>query len=93
MYDEILSFTRDNPYRDDAHLKLADLAMSEHRSNEAFKQYDELAHEATKPALQAESSLKAGILAHELGQDDNASALLTRAISLPGASAEVRATP
>ena len=90
VYDNILSFTNDNPYRDDAHIKLAELAMSEHHPNEAFKQYDALAHEATKPALQADASLKAGILAHEIGQDDTASALLTRAISLPGASSTVR---
>ena len=90
VYDEILSFTKDNPYRDDAHLKLAELAISEHHPNEAFKQYDALSHEAAKPALQADSSLKAAILAHETGQDDTAMALLTRAISLPGASATVR---
>ena len=90
VYDNILSFTTDNPYRDDAHLKLGELATSEHHPNEAFKQYDALAHDAAKPALQAESSLKAGILAHEIGQDETATALLTRAISLPGASATVR---
>ena len=90
VYDNVLSFTTDNPYRDDAHIKLGELALSEHHPNEAFKQYEALAHEAAKPALQAESSLKAGILAHEIGQDDTASSLLTRAISLPGASATVR---
>ena len=90
VYDNILSFGNDNPYRDDAHLKLAELAMGEHHSNEAFKQYEALAHDAAKPALQADSALKAGILAHEIGQDDTASTLLTRAISLPGATATVR---
>ena len=90
VYEEVLAVTKDNPYRDDAHLKLAELAMSDHHPNEAFKQYDALAREAVKPALQADSSLKAAILAHETGQDDTAMALLTRAISLPGASASVR---
>ncbi len=90
VYEEILSFPKDNPYRDDAHLKLAELAMTQHRPNEAFKEYDALSREATKPALQADSALKAGILAHELGQEDTALSLLTRAISLPGATAQVR---
>lgn len=90
VYDEILAVTKDNPYRDDAHLKLAELAMNEHHPNDAFKQYEALSREATKPTLQADASLKAGILAHEIGQDDTAMSLLTRAISVPGVSGQVR---
>ena len=91
VYENVLSFTQDNPYRDDAHLKLAELAMNQRRPNDAFKQYEALSREASKPVVQADSSLRAGILAHELGQDDAAMTLLSHAASLPGGSAQLRA--
>ncbi len=91
VYEEILTVTKDNPYRDDAHLALANLAMSQHHPNEAFKEYDALSREGMRPGLQAEASLKAGLLAKDLGQNDNALALLTRAASLSGSNAAVRA--
>ncbi len=63
VYEEILAVTKDNPYRDDAHLALANIALSQHHPNEAFKEYDALSREGTHPGLQAEASLKAGLLA------------------------------
>ncbi len=91
VYEEILAVTKDNPYRDDAHLALANLAMSQHHPNEAFKEYEALSREGTRPGLQAEASLKAGLLAKDLAQNDTALALFNRAASLSGANAAVRA--
>ena len=91
VYDDIINTTGENPYRDAARLALANLAVSQKRFEEAFKQYEGLSREAAKPELQAESSLKAGILANDLDQKDTALALYKRAIELPGATAQVRA--
>lgn len=90
VYEDILAIVANNPYRDEAHLALARLAIAQKHPNDAFKQYEALSREASKPALQAESALKAGLLARELDQNDAAEALLTRAADAPGASAAVR---
>lgn len=90
VYDDIINTTGENPYRDAARLSLANLAVSQKRFGEAFKQYEGLSREAAKPELQAESSLKAGVLASDLDQKDTALALFKRAIELPGATAQVR---
>lgn len=90
VYEDILNVTGPNPYRDEAHLALARLATDQKRPNEAFKQYEALSREASKPALQAESALKAGLLARELEQNDTADSLLTRAAELPAATASIR---
>ena len=91
VYDDIINTPGENPYRDAARLASANLAVSEKRFNEAFKQYEGLSREAAKPELQAESSLKAGILASDLDQKDTALSLFKRATELPGATAQVRA--
>jgi TolA-binding protein len=91
VYEDIVSITTNNPFRDDARLALAHLAMADKHLADAFKQYEALSREATKPALQAEASLKAGLLARDLNQPETAAALFTRATSLAGASAAVRA--
>ncbi len=91
VYDDIINAQGDNLYRDAARLAMANLAVSQKRFGEAFKQYEGLSREAAKPELQAESSLKAGILASDLDQKDTALGLFKRAIELPGATAQVRA--
>jgi TolA-binding protein len=91
VYEDIVSISGNNPYRDDARLALAHLAILDKHPADAFKQYEALSREATKPALQAECSLKAGLLARELNQNETAAALFTRATTLPSASAAVRA--
>jgi TolA-binding protein len=90
VYQNILAVTGNNPYRDDAHLALARIAVAAKQPNEALKQYEALSREATKPALQAESALKAGLLARELQQNDTAMALFTRAAEMPAASPAIR---
>jgi TolA-binding protein len=92
VYEDILSVpAKNNPYRDEAHLSLARLAVAQKHPNDAFKQFEALSREAAKPELRAESTLKAGLLAKELGQNETALALLTNAPTLPGASAAMRA--
>jgi TolA-binding protein len=91
VYEEILTVSANNPFRDDARLALAHIAVTDKHPADAFKQYEALSREAAKPALQAESSLKAGLLARELNQNDTAGTLFVRATTLAGASAAVRA--
>ena len=90
VYEEILTVTKDNPYRDDAHLALAKIALEQRHPNEAFREYDALSREAVRPGLQAEASLKAGLLAKDLNQAETALALLARAASLAGDNNAVR---
>ncbi len=59
--------------------------------NEAFKEYEALSREGTRPGSRRRPSLKAGLLAQDLDQNDTALALFKRAASLPGANAAVRA--
>ena len=91
VYEDIAAIATNNPYRDEARLALAHLAMADKHLADAFKQYEALSREATKPALQADASLKAGLLARDLNQPETAAALFTRATNLAGASAAVRA--
>ncbi len=91
VYESILTVTKDNPYRDESRLALATMAVNDKHYNEAFKQYEALSREATKPGLQADASYKAGLLARDLGQNDTAAVLYARAIGLPGSGAGVRA--
>jgi TolA-binding protein len=91
VYEDIVGVGGNNPYRDDARLALAHRAITDKHPADAFKQYEALSREAAKPALQAEASLKAGLLARELDQNETAAALFTRATTLSGASVAVRA--
>jgi TolA-binding protein len=91
VYEDIVAIGGNNPYRDDARLALAHLAVMDKHPADAFKQFEALSREAAKPSLQAEASLKAGLLARELNQNETAAALFTRATTLAGASAAVRA--
>lgn len=91
VYEEVVGVSSNNPYRDDARLALARLAVAQKHPNEALKQFEALSREATKPALQAESALKAGLIARELGQLDTAGTLFNRAATLPAATAAIRA--
>ena len=91
IYLDIVAIGTNNPYRDDARLALARIALAGKKQEDAFKQYEALSREASKPSLQAESSLKAGLLAVDLNQPEIAASLFTHAINLSGASAAVRA--
>lgn len=91
IYEKILTLPSNALYRDEARLALARIALADKRTADAFTLYDSLSRDAQKTALQAEASLRAALLARELNQNDAAAALLTRAISMPTASAAVRA--
>jgi TolA-binding protein len=91
IYERILTLPNNALYRDEARLALARIALADKRTADAFTLYDGLSRDAQKTALQAEAALRAALLARELNQNDAAAALLTRAISLPAASAAVHA--
>ena len=60
-----------NPYRDDARLAAGfDSRSRAGRKTDALKQYEALANETGKPALKAEATVRAGLVAVDLQRDE-----------------------
>jgi TolA-binding protein len=95
IYQQVAEVKNPNPYREDARATAGAIAQARGRKTDAFKQYEALANETQKPALKAEATVRAGLLAVELEQPEKgkidkamgekAMALLQRGRSLPGA--------
>ncbi len=97
LYTNVLAVPGTNPYRDTARTSLAREYLVEKQLAEALKQYEELARETARPALRAEATIKAGLLAREIAAQNEAKSaaatalnekavqLLTRGIALPEA--------
>jgi tetratricopeptide (TPR) repeat protein len=84
IYERIAEIGGDNPYRDFARLSLGTQAYAEGRKLEALRQFEALSRDASKETLKAEATLKAGLLASELGQFDAATGFLQKVIDWPG---------
>jgi TolA-binding protein len=95
IYLQVAEVKNPNPYREDARLTGATLALARGRKTDAFRQYEALSNETQKPALKAEAAVRAGLLAVDLQQPekgkidramgDKALALLQKARGLPKA--------
>ncbi|MFN2542897.1 MAG: tol-pal system YbgF family protein [Chthoniobacterales bacterium] len=95
LYAQIAEVKDSNPYREDARRTAAAIALTRGRKADALRHYEALAAEAEKPALRAEATVRAGLLAIDLQQPekgkidkamgDKAMALLQRGRSLPEA--------
>jgi TolA-binding protein len=95
IYVQVTEAKNPNPYREDARATAATLALARGRKNDALKQYEALANETQKPALKAEATVRAGLIALDLQQTgkgkldkamgDKAMTLLQRGRSLPEA--------
>jgi TolA-binding protein len=95
IYQQVAEAKNPNPYREDARATAASIALARGRKNDAFKQYEALASETQKPALKAEATVRAGLLAVDLAQTEKgnidkatvekAMALLQKGRSLPEA--------
>jgi TolA-binding protein len=95
IYLQVAEVKNPNPYREDARLTGATLALARGRKTDAFRQYEALSNETQKPALKAETAVRAGLLAVDLQQPekgkidkamgDKALALLQKARTLPKA--------
>ncbi len=82
-YEELLTFTDNNPFREASRLGLALLLADSGRKNEAAAQYDALIKETSKPALKAEATVRQGLLLQEAGNGEKAVAAFNRALQMP----------
>lgn len=82
-YEDVLTVTDNNPFREASRLSLARLLASVGRRTDAIAQYDALIKETTKPALKAESTVRQALLLQEAGKTDKAVAAFNRAIAMP----------
>lgn len=94
-YQQVLEAKGANPYREDSRLAAATLALARGRKPDALRNLEALASETQKPALKAEATVRAGIVAADLtqpergkidkGMSDKALALLQKGRALPEA--------
>jgi TolA-binding protein len=81
-YTDVAKFAGKNPYRDAARLSLAYFALENNQRQQAFDLFSQLGIDAAKPTVKAEALTRAGILAADLKQKDNADQLFKAAIAL-----------
>lgn len=81
-YQDVIKYKDKNPYYDAARLSLAYFALDENRKQEALNLFSQLGQDATKPAVRAEALTRAGILAADLKQKDQADQLFKAAMAL-----------
>src|ERR1700736_611014 len=81
-YEDVAKFVGKNPYRDAARLSLAYFALENNQKQQAFDLFSQLGIDAAKPTVKAEALTRAGILAADLKQKDNADQLFKAAIAL-----------
>src|SRR5580692_9629903 len=74
-YGDVAKFTGKNPYRDAARLSLAYFALENNQKQQAYELFSQLGTDAVKPAVKAEALTRAGILAADLKQKENADQL------------------
>jgi TolA-binding protein len=69
-YQQVAEVKNPNPYRDDARLAAGTIALARGRKADAFRNYEALANETQKPALKAEATVRAGMVAVDLQQNE-----------------------
>ena len=95
IYQQVAEAKNPNPYREDARVTAGSIALSRGRKADALRQYEALGNETQKPAVKAEATVRAGLIAVDLeqtdkgkidkGMSDKAIALLQKGKSLPEA--------
>ncbi len=70
LYQQVAEVKNPNPYRDDARLAAGSIALARGRKADAFRNYEALANETQKPALKAEATVRAGMVAVDLQQTE-----------------------
>ena len=70
VYQLVAEVKNPNPYRDDARLAAGTIALARGRKADAFRNYEALANETQKPALKAEATVRAGMVAVDLQQNE-----------------------
>ena len=74
LYQQVAEVKNPNPYRDDARLAAGTIALSRGRKTDALRNYEALANETQKPALKAEATVRAGLVAVDLQQTEKGKA-------------------
>lgn len=82
IYQQVADAKDPNPYREDARETAARIANSRGRKADALRQYEALSNETKKPALKAEATVRAGLIALELVQSDKDKAMAEKAMAL-----------
>ena len=85
IYQQVAEVKNPNPYRDDARLAAGSIALARGRKADAFRNYEALANETEKPALKAEATVRAGMVAVDLQQTEKGKidkAMAEKALSL-----------
>ncbi|HEX8489724.1 MAG TPA: tetratricopeptide repeat protein, partial [Chthoniobacterales bacterium] len=85
LYQQVADTKNPNPYREDARMAAGTIALARGRKSDAFRNYEALANETQKPALKAEATVRAGMVAIDLIGTDKAKAdkaMLEKALSL-----------
>lgn len=82
IYQQVADAKNPNPYREDARETAARIANARGRKADALRQYEALSNETQKPALKAEATVRAGLIALELVQSDKDKAMAEKAIAL-----------
>jgi TolA-binding protein len=95
VYQQVIDAKNPNPFREDARLAAGTIALARGRKADALRHYEALANETQKPALKAEATVRAGMVAVDLMQTekgkldkamaDKAMNLLQKGRSLPEA--------
>ena len=71
IYQQVAEAKNPNPYREDARETAARIALTRGRKPDALRQYEALSNETQKPALKAEVTVRAGLIALDLIQASN----------------------
>ena len=70
LYLQVAEAKNPNPFREDARMAAGSILLARGRRTDALRQYEALAKEAGKPALKAEATVRAGLVALDLTQAD-----------------------
>ncbi len=82
IYQQVAEAKNPNPYREDARETAARIANARGRKADALRQYEALSNETQKPALKAEATVRAGLIALELIQSDKDKGMADKAMTL-----------
>ncbi|MFL6590115.1 MAG: tetratricopeptide repeat protein [Chthoniobacterales bacterium] len=85
LYQQVAETKNPNPYREDARMAAGTIALAKGRKLDAFRNYEALANETQKPALKAEATVRAGMVAIDLQQTEKGKAdkaMMEKAVSL-----------
>jgi TolA-binding protein len=85
LYQQVAETKNPNPYREDARMAAGSIALARGRKADALRNYEALANETQKPALKAEATVRAGMVAVDLQQTEKGKtdkAMMEKALSL-----------